>query len=116
MCSPDWLSTSLAVHPMNRQFEGESDMKRNVRWYGAVLGARRLAERDHRRPDGTLFAAVLDVPGVGTHLELRLAPATTHVLEGYDFLTPAVEDRAALDHWIRHLDLLGIAPPPHRMT
>jgi len=89
-----------------------TDLERSTRWYGAVLGARRLTELDHRRPDGTLFAVILDVPGLGTRLELRLAPATAAALNGYDFLTLAVADRAAVDTWIAHLDVLGVRHSP----
>ncbi|MEU9005481.1 antibiotic biosynthesis monooxygenase [Streptomyces sp. NPDC048551] len=89
-----------------------TDLERSARWYGAVLGARRLTELDHRRPDGTLFAVILDVPGLGTRLELRLDPSTSTALEGYDFLTLAVEDRSALDRWITHLDALDILHSP----
>lgn len=89
-----------------------TDLERSAEWYGAVLGALRLTELDHRRPDGTLFAVVLDVPGLGTRLELRLDPTTAIALEGYEFLTLAVDDRAALDRWITHLNTLGITHSP----
>ncbi|WP_164835798.1 antibiotic biosynthesis monooxygenase [Actinacidiphila soli] len=89
-----------------------SDLDRSARWYTEVLGARRLTELDHRRPDGTLYAVILDVPGLGTLLELRLDPATAAALGRYDFLTLAVDDRAALDRWITHLDDLDILHSP----
>ncbi|MER7146427.1 VOC family protein [Streptomyces xanthochromogenes] len=89
-----------------------TDLERSARWYGNVLGARRLTELDHRRPDGSLFAVILDAPGLGTRLELRRDPTTATALQGYDFLTLAVDDRAALDDWITHLDTLGILHSP----
>ena len=89
-----------------------ADLDRSARWYSDVLGARRLTELDHRRPDGTLFAVILDVPNLGTKLELRLDPATAKALGEYDFITLAVEDRAALDRWIEHLDNLGVDHSP----
>jgi len=89
-----------------------ADLDRSARWYSDVLGARRLTELDHRRPDGTLFAVILDVPNLGTKLELRLDPATAKALGEYDFLTLAVQDRAALDRWIEHLDNLGVDHSP----
>ncbi|MEU2619669.1 putative quinol monooxygenase [Streptomyces sp. NPDC007157] len=55
---------------------------------------------------------VLEVPGLGTRLELRLDPATATALEGYDFLTLAVDDQAALGQWITRLDTLGIPHSP----
>jgi quinol monooxygenase YgiN/catechol 2,3-dioxygenase-like lactoylglutathione lyase family enzyme len=89
-----------------------SDLERSTEWYGAVLGARRLTELDHRRPDGTLFAVILNVPRIAGNVELRLDPKTAGALEGYDFLTLSIEDRAALDEWIGHLDALGIPHSP----
>jgi quinol monooxygenase YgiN/catechol 2,3-dioxygenase-like lactoylglutathione lyase family enzyme len=89
-----------------------TDLERSAQWYGEVLGARRLAELDHRRPDGTLFAVILDVPGISGNLELRLDPATSRALEGYDFLTMTIEDRPALDAWVTRLDSLGIHHSP----
>ena len=89
-----------------------TDLERSARWYGEVLGARRLTELDHRRPDGTLFAVILEVPGLGTNLELRLDPATAEALAAYDFVTLAVEDRVALDRWVEYLDSVGIQHSP----
>jgi len=89
-----------------------TDLERSTQWYRDVLGARRLAELDHRRPDGTLFAVILDVPQLAGHLELRLDPATASALEGYDFLTMTIEDRPALDAWGIRLDALGIPHSP----
>ncbi|MFF3979772.1 VOC family protein [Streptomyces sp. NPDC001571] len=89
-----------------------TDLERSARWYGKVLGAHRLTELDHRRPDGTLFAVILDVPGLGTRLELRLDPDTATALDGYDFLTLAVNDRTALDRWTAHLDALDVPHSP----
>ncbi|MFF1909729.1 VOC family protein [Kitasatospora sp. NPDC058218] len=89
-----------------------TDLERSARWYTAVLGARRIEALDHRRPDGTLFAVILDAPGLGTRIELRLDPATCAALNGYEFLTLAVEDRTALDRWTAHLDALGVPHSP----
>ncbi|SEP53896.1 antibiotic biosynthesis monooxygenase [Amycolatopsis saalfeldensis] len=89
-----------------------TDLERSTRWYHDVLGARRLTELDHRRPDGTLFAVILDIPGINGKVELRLDPATAAALKGYDFLTLTIEDRPALDAWIARLDALGIPHSP----
>ncbi|MFD6161001.1 antibiotic biosynthesis monooxygenase [Nocardia sp. NPDC060256] len=89
-----------------------TDLARSTDWYRAVLGARHLTELDHRRPDGTLFAVILDVPGLSGYLELRLAPATAKALQGYDFLTLAIADRAGLDELAAGLDALGIRHSP----
>ncbi|MFD4911109.1 VOC family protein [Kitasatospora purpeofusca] len=79
-----------------------SDLERSSRWYGSVLGASRVAELDHRRPDGTLFSVVLDVPHLPGRLELRLDPAAARALADNELLTLAVEDRAAVDEWVAH--------------
>ncbi|MBS2546403.1 VOC family protein [Catenulispora sp. NL8] len=89
-----------------------ADLERSAKWYSDVLGARRLTELDHHRPDGTLFAVILDIPGIAGRVELRLDPATAGALHGYDFLTLTVEDRPALDAWAAHLDALGITHSP----
>jgi quinol monooxygenase YgiN len=89
-----------------------TDLERSTQWYSDVLGARRLTELDHRRPDGTLFAVILDVPGIEGKVELRLDPATAVALKGYDFLTMTIDDRPALDAWIARLDALGIPHSP----
>ncbi|GAA1912860.1 hypothetical protein GCM10009837_41900 [Streptomyces durmitorensis] len=106
---PATLPAPLGIHHVKLPV---TDLERSAQWYVTVLGARRLTELDHRRPDGTLFAVILDVPGLGTRLELRLDPATATALRGYDFLTLAVDDRAALDEWIAHLDTLDIPHSP----
>ena len=89
-----------------------TDLEISTRWYRDVLGATRLTELDHRRPDGTLFAVILDVPNLGTHLELRLDQAMAQALSGYDFITLAVRDRPALDRWVTHLGGLGVHHSP----
>jgi quinol monooxygenase YgiN/catechol 2,3-dioxygenase-like lactoylglutathione lyase family enzyme len=89
-----------------------TDLERSADWYTTVLDARRLIELDHRRPDGTLFAVILDVPGLAGNLELRLDPSTATALNGYDFLTLTVEDRPAIEKWITRLDALGIVHSP----
>ncbi|MFJ4653406.1 antibiotic biosynthesis monooxygenase [Nocardia sp. NPDC088792] len=89
-----------------------TDLERSTDWYRAVLGARRLPELDHRRGDGTLFAVILDVPGLPGRLELRLDPPMAQALKGYDLLTLSVADRAAIDDWAARLDALGIPHSP----
>ena len=84
-----------------------TDLERSAEWYGAVLGARRLTQLDHRRPDGTLFAVILDVPGLGTRMALRLDPATATYVEGVVRLGARLADALAFLHRNRviHRDL-----------
>lgn len=89
-----------------------SDLERTAAWYIDILGARRRGELDHRRPDGTLYSVILDVPGLPTLIELRLDPPMAGALRGYDLITLTVPDRAALDQCIDRLDALGVEHSP----
>jgi catechol 2,3-dioxygenase-like lactoylglutathione lyase family enzyme len=52
-----------------------TDLDRSLHFYEAFLGAKRVAEADHRRTDdGSLYAYILEVPGLGCAIELRLNP------------------------------------------
>jgi catechol 2,3-dioxygenase-like lactoylglutathione lyase family enzyme len=89
-----------------------TDLERSTEWYRTVLGARRLTELDHRRADGSLFAVILDVPGIAGRVELRLDPATAKALGGFDFLTLAVADKSTMEAWVARLDDLGVRHSP----
>lgn len=89
-----------------------ADLQRSLSFYERVFGARRIAAYDHHRPDGTLFAHILEVPGLGTLLELRLDPEAADRAAGFDPVTIAVDDRAALDRWIAVLDEAAIPHSP----
>ncbi|WP_405020811.1 VOC family protein [Kitasatospora sp. NBC_00070] len=112
MSTPTTTSKAPAHQGLHHLKLCVSDLERSARWYGSVLGAHRVTELDHRRPDGTLFSVVLDVPHLPCRLELRLDPATARALDGNELLTLAVEDRAAVDEWIAHLDGLGVRHSP----
>jgi catechol 2,3-dioxygenase-like lactoylglutathione lyase family enzyme len=87
-----------------------SDLDRSLRFYEQVFGAQRLAFADHRRRrDNALYAYILDVPGLGPRLELRLNPEAAGKQRRFDPVTLAVRDRAALRAWGAHLDRLGVA-------
>jgi catechol 2,3-dioxygenase-like lactoylglutathione lyase family enzyme len=51
-----------------------SDLDESLRFYERALGANHVPELDHVRDDGTRFGAVVEVPGLGTVLQLRLDP------------------------------------------
>ena len=85
-----------------------SDLDRSLAFYESALQARRIERFDHVREDGTTYAYILDVPGLGTLLELRLDPARARAGARFDPITLAVDDRAALEGWAEHLDAHGI--------
>jgi catechol 2,3-dioxygenase-like lactoylglutathione lyase family enzyme len=81
-----------------------TDLDRTLRFYEAFLDASRIPELDHRRTDdGSLYAYILKVGGLGCLLELRLNPAQAEKHRLFDPLTIAVEDRLALEVWDRLL-------------
>ena len=73
-----------------------SDLDESLRFYERALGAKHMPELDHTRDDGTRFAVVVEVPGLGTVLQLRLDPERAARQAMFDPLAIAVDDRAAL--------------------
>jgi catechol 2,3-dioxygenase-like lactoylglutathione lyase family enzyme len=86
-----------------------SDLDDGMTWYAMVFGARRQSRLDHRDDEGALFAVVVELPGLGTMVQLRLSPQTARAVAGYNPVTFGVTDRDALDEWVAHLDACGIA-------
>lgn len=89
-----------------------SDLERSLAFYERTLGGKRIAEWDHVHQDGTRYAIILEVPGLGTRLELRLDPAQAAAQRGFDPVTIAVRDRAALATWADYLDAVNIEHSP----
>jgi catechol 2,3-dioxygenase-like lactoylglutathione lyase family enzyme len=89
-----------------------SDLEISVAWYEQVFGARHRSEYDHRDRNGILYAAMLDIPGLGVLTELRLAPKAAKAVAGYDPVTYGVADRAELDRWMAHLDACNVYHSP----
>jgi catechol 2,3-dioxygenase-like lactoylglutathione lyase family enzyme len=90
-----------------------SDLAISLAFYEKAFDAKRIPAADHRREsDGSLYAYILDVPGLGTMLELRLNPqrATTHAR--FDPITITVADRESLGEWDTHLTKAGILHSP----
>ena len=90
-----------------------AELARSLKFYEDALGAKRIPAADHfREDDGSLYAYILDVPGLGAGLELRLNPeqAKKHYL--FDPVTIAVEDRKALDQWSAYLAAKEIKHSP----
>ena len=89
-----------------------SDLDESLRFYERALGAKHVPELDHIRDDGIRFAAVVDVPGLGTVLQLRLDPERAARQARFDPLAIAVDDRAALERWDAALTQLGVLHSP----
>ena len=86
-----------------------SDLTRSLEFYRKLLELTPIPELDHRHAsDGSLYAHICDVPGLGTKLELRLNPDQAEKQRKFDPVTIAVADRAMLWRWMKRLDELGI--------
>ena len=81
-----------------------ADLGRSLDWYTRVLQAERLPKLDHKDEQGKLYGIILDVPGLGTKLELRLNAEDAAKQAKFDPVTLAVKDQAALHAWIAYLD------------
>ena len=88
-----------------------SDLDRSLGFYQRVFGAERIEAADHHREsDGTLYGLILEVPGLGALLELRLDAAAAARQRGFDPFTIAVANRDVLARWSFHLEAAGV---PH---
>lgn len=89
-----------------------TDVEASAAWFERAFGARRVHRFDHREEDGTLYAAMMMMPGVDAPVELRHASKAAKATAGYDPFTFGVKDKAALDAWVGHLDAQGIKHTP----
>ncbi|MEO7121777.1 MAG: VOC family protein [Lacisediminihabitans sp.] len=90
-----------------------SDLAVSLDFYQRAFDANRIPRADHRREsDGTLYAYILDVPGLGAHLELRLNPVRAAANAHFDPVTVAVADGSTLAEWDAHLNVQKIAHSP----
>ena len=85
-----------------------SNLDAALQYYENALNAERIVELDHLTPDGSLFAYILKVPGLGTTLELRLNPKHAAAHRWFDPVTLLVENRAALERWDKVLTERGV--------
>lgn len=105
--------TSPALAGIHHVKLAVSDLDAALAFYETALRARRIPAFDHRRKgDGTLYAYICEVPGLGAMMELRLNPARAAKHRGFDPLTIAVRDRAALDAWAARLEAAGLHRSP----
>jgi catechol 2,3-dioxygenase-like lactoylglutathione lyase family enzyme len=89
-----------------------SDLARSLDFYSITLGAKRIAELDHRLPNGELFAYILAVERLGTYLELRASPEKATREAGLDPVTFSVERYTDLLAWHDYLEANGIRHSP----
>jgi catechol 2,3-dioxygenase-like lactoylglutathione lyase family enzyme len=90
-----------------------TDLDVSLAFYEKLFDAIRIPEADHRsEANGELYAYILDVPNLGTKLELRLNPEQAQRHRYFDPITIAVEDRRALENWYHFLDERRIPHSP----
>lgn len=87
-----------------------TDLEVSRAWYERVFGlVVQLEFRDE--PDGPVRGLVFE-PSGGVVIALRHNAAAAGCLAGFDPVGLAIEDRAAAEEWVAHLDELGIDHSP----
>ncbi len=86
-----------------------ADVEASAAWFEKAFGAQRVERFNHRERDGTLYAAMVMMPGVDSPVKLRHASKS---VAGYDPVTFRVKDKAVLDQWVERLDAQGIKHTP----
>jgi catechol 2,3-dioxygenase-like lactoylglutathione lyase family enzyme len=89
-----------------------ADLDRSLRFYETALGARRVVEFDHRRPNGDIYAYILVVENLGTMLELRANAEGAAQEKGLDPVTLSVKTRDDLQAWHDWLEAAGVKHSP----
>ena len=89
-----------------------SNLSRSLQFYEEVFHAKRIVEWDHKHPDGSIYAHILEIPGLGTYLELRLNAEHAEKHRLFNVLTIAIEDRASLEQWANEFDRLNVPHSP----
>lgn len=86
-----------------------TDVDASVTFYEKVFSAQEQSSLTHRDPKThDVYAKVVKIPGFQPMMELWRSAESAKAQAGYDFLTLAVQDRAALNSWSKYLDGLGI--------
>jgi catechol 2,3-dioxygenase-like lactoylglutathione lyase family enzyme len=89
-----------------------SDLGQSLAFYESAFGARRNAELDHRHANGELFGVILEIPQLGTFLELRKDSRAAAAQRGFDPVSLSVLNQAALRSWSEHFTKLGFEHSP----
>jgi catechol 2,3-dioxygenase-like lactoylglutathione lyase family enzyme len=105
MSPPDFLGIHHLKFPV-------ADLERSCEFYSRVMGAMRIRQADHYDANKRLFAIILDVPHLGTKLELRLNATQAVQHKGFDPITLTVEGQAELQSWRDHLRTEGVPHSP----
>ncbi|GAA2050154.1 VOC family protein [Catenulispora yoronensis] len=88
-----------------------TDLARSVDWYGRVFGF--AVTMEFPDSDGVVRGVAGEVPGLGdTLLTLRVNPAAAEGCRGFDPVSFAVADQAAVQSWADHLDTAGVEHSP----
>jgi catechol 2,3-dioxygenase-like lactoylglutathione lyase family enzyme len=84
------------------------DLDASIAWYETALLASHLRRLDHHDGGGARFAVILQIPGVDTLVQLRLAPAGAPLQREEPPITYEVADDDALEQWWAHFEAAGI--------
>lgn len=107
---PDMTAiTTPAIDGMHHIKFAVADPDQSLAFYESVFGAKRIARADHRDADGSIYAYICEVPGLGTLIDLRLSKSHAQTQRGFDPVTLNIADRSALHEWVAHLDALGVS-------
>jgi catechol 2,3-dioxygenase-like lactoylglutathione lyase family enzyme len=88
-----------------------TDLTRSVEWYGQVFGF--VVTTEFPDTDGVVRGVAGTVPGLGdTQLTLRVNPKAASGSVGFDPVSFGIDDHAAVEAWVVHLDGLGVAHSP----
>jgi catechol 2,3-dioxygenase-like lactoylglutathione lyase family enzyme len=88
-----------------------SDLAASHEWYARVLGFE--AELEFPDEDGVVRGLAGRLPGLGeTGIALRENPDKAAGFTGFDPVSFGIEDRAAAQAWVDHLDLEGVDHSP----
>jgi catechol 2,3-dioxygenase-like lactoylglutathione lyase family enzyme len=102
------LDETLTVNGIHHIKFAVDDVERSLDFYTRVFGGRRIERADHRDTQGRVYAYILEMPGWGTLLDLRLSAEHAAAAARLDPVTLNVADRRALAGWVAHLDALGV--------
>lgn len=93
---------------MRLKFE-VSDLAKSLDFYERGMRGKRNPRADHKDADGNVYAYIMNMPGWGHPLDLRLKPDQASRMDNVNPLTLYVETRADLHAWMAHFNREGFA-------